>query len=1195
MVDTAERLRDALSRRILVFDGAMGTMIQGYALTEADFRGRPYADHGRPLEGCSDVLSVTRPDVIAAIHRDFLAAGADIVETNSFTATSVSLADYDLAGEARAINLAAARVARDVVDAWNRTDTARPRFVAGSIGPTNKSASLSPDVNDPGARGIRFHQLVLSYQEQAAALLDGGVDLLVPETAFDTLNMKAALFAIARLFDEGARRVPVICSMTIPDRSGRTLSGQTLEAFQISVEHADLFAVSINCALGADDMRPYVQELSRVSPHFTSCYPNAGLPNEFGQYDDTPEHMAAVLGEFARNGWLNLVGGCCGTVPAHIQAIAKAVEGVKPRTPASPPSQTRLSGYEALTITPESNFILIGERTNVTGSKKFRRLILEDRFDEALEVARDQVQGGANILDVCLDDGMLDGEASMARLLDLIASEPDIARLPIMIDSSRFSILEIGLAHIQGKGVANSISLKEGEAEFLRQARIVRRYGAAVVVMAFDEEGQATSVDRRVEICKRAFRLLTDEVGFPPEDIIFDPNILTVATGIEEHNSYAVAFIEAVRRIKQELPLCKVSGGVSNISFSYRGNDPIREAMHAAFLYHAIRAGLDMAIVNAGQLAVYEEIDPELKTAVEDVLLDRRPDATERLTELAGRYQAGEKVVQDEQAWRKLPLAERLSHALRNGITDHIDEDVAEALTAYAKPLDIIEGPLMDGMNVVGELFGAGKMFLPQVVKSARVMKKAVAILEPLMEEERERAGLAAISKGTMVIATVKGDVHDIGKNIVGVVLRCNGYRVIDLGVMVPAQDILDRALAEKADIIGLSGLITPSLDQMVHVATEMTRRGFRVPLLIGGATTSSKHTAVKIAPAYHATSVHVADASRAVGVMGKLLGAGRDAYATEVVATQDRLRVQFEAQQKARVKLSTEEAARRALRVDFKPADIPAPRFIGVREVAPSLDALVPFIDWTPFFHAWELKGTYPKILDDPRWGARAAEVLDDGRSLLERIVREGRLEARGVYGFFPASGEGEEIAVYADESRARERCRFPAPRQRQDVTPTLSLADFVAPRSSGLNDHIGAFAVTAGHGTDALVRALEAENDDYSAIMAKALADRLAEAFAEYLHRQARIDWGYGENEKLPLDDLLAERYRGIRPAFGYPACPDHAPKRTLFDLLGAESRAGMSLTESCAILPTASVAGLYLAHPQARYFSVGDSPLD
>jgi 5-methyltetrahydrofolate--homocysteine methyltransferase len=1195
--NTAERLREALARRILVFDGAMGTMIQGYGLGEPDFRGERYADHGRPLEGCSDVLSVTRPDVIAAIHKDFLAAGADIIETNSFTATSISLADYDLSGEAAAINLAAARVARQVVDEWNASDPDRPRFVAGSIGPTNKSASLSPDVNDPGARGITFAELVTSYGEQAAALLEGGVDLLLPETAFDTLNMKAALFAIAQLFDRGARRVPVICSMTIPDRSGRTLSGQTLEAFHISVAHADLFAVSINCALGADDMRPHVQELSRIAPLYTACYPNAGLPNEFGQYDDTPEHMAAVLGEFARNGWLNLVGGCCGTRPEHVSAIAAAVAGVTPRPIPSPPRHTRLSGYEALTITPESNFTMIGERTNVTGSKKFRRLILDNDFDQALEVARDQVQGGANILDVCMDDGMLDGEASMRRFLNLIASEPDIARLPIMIDSSRFSILETGLEHIQGKGVANSISLKEGEEEFLRQARIVRRLGAAVVVMAFDEEGQATSVDRRVEICQRAYRLLTEKVGFPPEDIIFDPNILTVATGIEEHNSYAIAFLESIQRIKAAMPLCKVSGGVSNISFSFRGNDPVREAMHAAFLYHAIRAGLDMAIVNAGQLAVYEQIEPSLREAVEDVLLDRRPDATERLTELAGRYQAGAKVVADEQAWRRLPLAERLAHALKNGITDHIDEDVAEALTAYAKPLDIIEGPLMDGMNVVGELFGAGKMFLPQVVKSARVMKKAVAILEPLMEEERERMGLAAIAKGTMVIATVKGDVHDIGKNIVGVVLRCNGYRVIDLGVMVPAQDILDRAVAEKADIVGLSGLITPSLDQMVHVAGEMSRRGFTVPLLIGGATTSSKHTAVKVAPAYTGPTVHVADASRAVGVMGKLIGRDRVAYAAEVAAAQEKARIQFEAQQRARVRLSPDEARRRALRIDWRAEDVPAPSFIGVREVAPSLDALVPYIDWTPFFHAWELKGSYPRILDDPRWGARAVELFDDGRQLLERIVREGRLQPRGVYGFFPASGEPDQdaIVVYADESRTTERTRFPAPRQRHDVTPTLSLADFVAPRSSGIADHIGAFAVTAGHGQDALCGDFEAANDDYSAIMTRALADRLAEAFAEYLHRQARIDWGYGAGEELTPQDLVAERYRGIRPAFGYPACPDHAPKRDLFDLLGAESRAGMSLTESCAILPTASVAGLYLAHPKARYFSVGDSPLD
>jgi 5-methyltetrahydrofolate--homocysteine methyltransferase len=1193
-MSSADRLREELSRRILVLDGAMGTMIQGYELGESDYRGERWAGHDRPLGGCSDVLSVSRPDVIGEIHSAFLAAGADIIETNSFTGTRTALEDYGLADQVRDINLAAARVARRAADEFMARDPSRPRWVAGSMGPTTRTASLSPDVNDPGARAITFDQLVEAFHEQASALLEGGVDLLVPETFIDTLNMKAALFAIARLFDEGARRVPVICSMTIPDRSGRTLSGQTLEAFQISVAHADLLAVSINCALGADDMRPHVEELSQITPYYTVCYPNAGLPNEFGQYDHTPEHMASVLGDFARSGWLNLVGGCCGTTPQHITAICQAVEGVRPRTPASPPRHTRLSGYEPLTITPESNFILIGERTNVTGSRKFRRLILEDRFDEALEVARQQVEGGANILDVCMDDGMLDGEASITRFLNLIASEPDIARLPIMIDSSRFSIIEAGLRCIQGKGVANSISLKEGEEEFLRQARIVRRYGAAVVVMAFDEDGQATTVERRLQICQRAYRLLTEEVGFPPEDIIFDPNILTVGTGIEEHNGYAVSFIEAVKQLKEALPLTRCSGGVSNISFSFRGNEPVREAMHAAFLYHAIGAGLDMAIVNAGQLAVYQEIEPALREAVEDVLLDRRPDATERLLELAASYQGGARAAADPQAWRALPLAERISHALRNGIAEFVDQDVAEALTVYDKPLDIIEGPLMDGMNVVGELFGEGKMFLPQVVKSARVMKKAVAILEPLMEQEREAAGLAAAPKGSMVIATVKGDVHDIGKNIVGVVLRCNGYRIVDLGVMVPAQDILDAAVKEKADIIGLSGLITPSLDQMVHVATEMSRRGMTLPLLIGGATTSSKHTAVKIAPAYQGATVHVNDASRAVGVMGKLLGREKEAYAASVVAAQDKARAQFEAQQRARVRLSPEEARARALHIEWEADDIPAPAFTGVRTVTPALDSLVPYIDWSPFFHAWEMKGTYPKLLEDPVKGPRAKELIDDGRAMLDRMLREGRIEARGVYGFFPASGEGEEIVLYTDETRTTERCRFPTPRQRHDVATTLALADFIAPRAAGLPDHIGAFAVTTGLGLDAFVAELQADNDDYSAIMAKALADRLAEAFAEYLHRQARIDWGYGAGEKLSSEDLIAERYRGIRPAFGYPAIPDHPPKRTLFDLLDAESRTGMSLTETCAILPTAAVAGLYLAHPQARYFTVGDNLL-
>jgi len=1193
-MDTAEGLREALSRRILVMDGAMGTMIQTYGLGEDDFRGQRYRDHGHSLGGCSDILSITRPDVIRAIHRGFLEAGADLIETNTFTGTSISLADYGLAGDVRAINLAAAQVAREAVDAFVAADPQRrPRWVLGSMGPTTRSASLSPDVNDPGARAVTFEELADAFYEQASALVEGGVDLLIAETHIDTLNMKAALWAIARLFDEGGRRVPVIASVTIPDRSGRTLSGQTIEAFYNSISHADLFAVSINCALGADDMRPYVDELSELTSLPTVCFPNAGLPNEFGQYDDTPEHMAKVLGDFARSGWLNIVGGCCGTRPEHVAAIAAAVDGVAPRAPSTPTRHTRLSGLEPLTITPESNFILVGERTNITGSKKFRRLVLDGDYEQAVEVARQQVASGANVLDVCMDEGMLDGEVAMKRFLNLIASEPDIARIPVMVDSSRFSILEVGLRCLQGKGVANSISLKEGEAEFVRQARIVRRLGAAVVVMAFDEEGQATTVERRVEICKRAHRILTDEVGFPSEDIIFDPNILTVATGIEEHNGYAIAFIDAVRRLKEEMPLSRVSGGVSNISFSFRGNDGVREAMHSAFLYHAIRAGLDMAIVNAGQLAVYEEIDPELRLRVEDVLLDRRPDATERLIELAGQYQRGARAVVDEQAWRKEALAERLSHALRNGIADYIDEDIAEALATYPKPLDIIEGPLMDGMNVVGELFGAGKMFLPQVVKSARVMKKAVAILEPLMERERADQGLAGKAKGTMVIATVKGDVHDIGKNIVGVVLRCNGYRVIDLGVMVPAQDILDRAAAEKADVVGLSGLITPSLDQMVHVAGEMARRELRIPLLIGGATTSSKHTAVKIAPAYPALTVHVQDASRAVGVMGKLLSEGaRDGFAVEVAAQQVRAREQYAARERNRVKLSPDEARRRSLRIEWKAEDVPQPAFVGVRTVEPKLDELIPLVDWSPFFHAWELKGTYPKIFADPRWGDRARELFDDGQRLLDRIVSGRRLSARGAYGFFPASGEGDEIVLYTDQTRSAERARFHMPRQRADVATALSLADFIAPRETGLHDHIGGFAVTTGHGLDSLIAELQADSDDYQSILAKALADRLAEAFAEYLHRRARVDWGYGVGEALTMDELLAEKYRGIRPAFGYPACPDHAPKALLFTLLDATERTGMTLSETCAILPPSSVAGLYFAHPQARYFSIGDT---
>jgi 5-methyltetrahydrofolate--homocysteine methyltransferase len=1179
-------LLETLDRRIVVLDGAMGTMIQGLGLQEEDYRGTQFADHPASLKGANDVLCITRPQAIEDIHLAFLRAGADLVETNTFNATSIAMADYLLEDQVRAINVAGAQVARRAAERAMAED-GRPRWVAGSIGPTNKSASLSPDVNDPGARAITFAELVASYREAAEALIEGGVDLLLPETHIDTLNLKAALYAFEEAFAAGARRVPIIASVTIPDKSGRTLSGQTLEAFYNSIEHADLLAVSINCALGADDMRPHVEELARISRFRTTCYPNAGLPNEFGQYDDTPGHMAGLLGEFARDGWLNLVGGCCGTRPEHVAAIARAVNGVKPRPRNTPPHYTRLSGLEPLTITPATNFTIIGERTNVTGSAAFRRLIKEDRYEEAVAVARQQVEGGANILDVCMDEGMLDGVAAMRRFLNLIASEPDIARLPVMIDSSKFAIIEAGLACLQGKGVVNSISLKEGEAEFLRQAHIVRRYGAAVVVMAFDETGQATTVEHRLTIAHRAFKLLTTQVGFAAEDIIFDPNILTIGTGIEEHDGYAVAFIEAVRRIKAELPGTKVSGGVSNLSFSFRTSPRVREAMHAVFLYHAIRAGLDMAIVNAGQLAVYEELDPVLREHVEDLVLNRRADATERMLVLAASY-SGETIrKEDELLWRKEPLAKRMAHALVNGNTDFIDVDVAEALTVYAKPLDIIEGPLMDGMNIVGGLFGAGKMFLPQVVKSARVMKKAVAILEPLMEEERQRTGNTS-SKGRMVIATVKGDVHDIGKNIVGVVLRCNGYEVHDLGVMVPAHTILDTAVAMKADLVGLSGLITPSLDEMIGVGKEMERRGMTLPLLIGGATTSGKHTAVKIAPVYSGPTIHVPDASLAVGVMGKLIGEDRDRFVAEVRAKHDQARAAHQASNR-RPMLTLGVARGRAADLNFTPAEVPTPAFVGVRDLELDLAELAGWIDWSPFFHTWELSGRYPAILDDPKKGDAARKLFADGQAMLRKIVDGKLLRACATYGFFPAATEGDDLIIYAPD-RHGERARIPMLRQQEEKEVCHSLADFVAPRALHVEDHVGAFIVTAGHGTDELARTYEADHDDYSAILVKALADRLAEAAAEWLHARVRTEWGYGATEHLSREQILAEQYRGIRPAFGYPACPDHLPKRTLFELLDHAAHHGVTLTEGLAMWPTASVSGLYFAHPQATYFAVG-----
>ncbi len=1180
-------LLDVARERIVVLDGAMGTMVQGLGLAdEAIWRGERFRDHSHPLKGCNDLLVLTKPDAIEGIHLEFLRAGADIVETNTFTATSLALADYGLESVVRDLNLAAAGCARRAAQRAEQED-GKPRWVAGSIGPTTKTASLSPDVNDPGARAVTFRQLVDAFAEQARALIEGGVDLLLTETHIDTLNCKAALYAFEELFAQGVRRVPVIASVTIPDRSGRTLSGQTVEAFFNSISHATLMAVSINCALGADDMRPHVAELARIAGMPVACYPNAGLPNEFGGYDDTPEHMAAVLGAFAKEGMLNFVGGCCGTRPEHITAIRAAIEHVPPRAVTKPAHHMRLSGLEPLTITPETNFVIVGERTNVTGSAAFRRLIKEDKYDEAVAVARQQVEGGANILDVCMDEGMLDGVAAMRRFLNLIAAEPDIARIPVMVDSSKWSVIEAGLECLQGKGVVNSISLKEGEESFIRQAQTVRRFGAAVVVMAFDETGQATTVEHRVTIAKRAYKILTQQVGFPPEDIIFDPNILTVGTGMEEHDGYAVSFLESIGEIKRACPGVKISGGVSNLSFSFRTSPRVREAIHAVFLYHAIKAGLDMAIVNAGQLAVYEQLDPALREHVEDLVLNRRPDATERLLILAAAFSGDSIRKEDELVWRSEPLGKRLAHAMVNGITDFIDPDVAEALATYPKPLDIIEGPLMDGMNIVGELFGAGKMFLPQVVKSARVMKKAVAILEPLMDAEKKASGITT-AKGKMVIATVKGDVHDIGKNIVAVVLRCNGYEVTDLGVMVPQHTILDKATELGADLVGLSGLITPSLDEMISVATEMTRRGMKMPLLIGGATTSGKHTAVKVAPAYAGPTIHVPDASLAVGVMGKLLSADRATYIAEVQAKQTQVREAHVSAQK-RPLLTLEQARARKPKLVFDDATIVAPNFLGTRNLELDIEELAKWIDWSPFFHTWELSGRYPAILDDPKKGDAARKVFADGKALLAKILDEKLLQARATYGFFRANSLDEQVAVF-DPTTHAEAARFPLPRQLEDKEVCYSLSDFIAPLGTA-NDYLGAFIVTAGIGTDALSSMYEKDNDDYTAIMAKALADRLAEASAEWLHHRVRtLDWGYAPAERLSTAELLAETYRGIRPAFGYPACPAHEPKGTLFALLDNATHHQVTLTESFAMYPTASVSGLYFAHPQAKYFAVG-----
>jgi len=1191
---SAEVLHKLLEQRILVLDGAMGKMVHAFKFSEADFRGERFRSHHKDLKNFIDVLVLTQPDAIEQIHRQYLEAGADIIETNTFGATSVAMEDFGLQDCVRELNLAAVALARKAADELSLQNPDKPRFVAGSIGPTNKQLSIAGNVNDPGYRSATFDQMVATYYEQVDALVEGGVDLLLCETAFDTLVLKACLFAVEQYFQDHGIRIPVMASFTIFD-GGRTLSAQTVEATWNSIAHANLLSVGMNCALGPDMLRPHVEELSRIAPIYVSCYPNAGLPNAFGGFDETPEMMARVLGEFAANGWLNIVGGCCGTTPPHIKAIAEAVADKPPRKRPKLAPLTRLSGLEPLTLRPESNFLMIGERTNVTGSKKFARLILNEKYEEAIAVAREQVEAGANVIDINMDEGMLDGEAAMTKFLNLVSAEPEVARVPIMVDSSKWSVIEAGLKCIQGKGIVNSISLKEGEEQFLQYARLVRRYGAAVVVMAFDEEGQATEIDRKVAICERAYKLLTREVGMPAEDIIFDPNILTVATGIEEHNPYAVNFFEATKLIKQRCPGAKVSGGVSNVSFSFRGNDVVREAIHAAFLYHAIRAGLDMGIVNAGQLAVYEEIPKDLLELVEDVLLNRRPDATERLVTFAEtvKKQGGPSEAQTL-AWRYEPLEQRLSHALVKGIVDYIDEDIEEARQKYNRCLSIIEGPLMDGMSVVGDLFGAGKMFLPQVVKSARVMKKAVAYLLPFMEQEKIEAGtVGQAARGKILMATVKGDVHDIGKNIVGVVLGCNNYEVIDMGVMVPAEKILETARKEGVDMIGLSGLITPSLDEMVHVASEMDRQGFDIPLLIGGATTSAKHTAVKIAPAYRHTTVHVLDASRSVGVVDRLKSDDmRTAFEAKNREEQEALVEAYN--QRQQVTLTPyAEAKQRHLPTDWAKVQIDKPSFTGVRVLDDfPLEKLVDYIDWSPFFLTWELKGKYPKIFSDPTYGESAKKLYDDARVLLDEIVRGKLLKARAVYGFWPAGSVGDDIALFTDESRSKELVRLHTLRQqweRKGQKHFTAMADYVAPVDSGRQDYVGAFAVTAGIGCDELAKKYDADHDDYNSIMVKALADRLAEAFAECLHKIARNDWGYGASEQLSNDDLIDEKYRGIRPAPGYPACPDHTEKRTLFHLLDATQATGIELTESFAMHPAASVSGWYLGHPEARYFSV------
>ena len=1219
-----ERLLDGLSRRILILDGAMGTMIQQHALDEQAFRGQRFVEgcdtthahaHGAgcgcDLKGNNDLLSLTRPEIIRGVHRAYLEAGADLIETNTFNATAVSQADYRLEHLAYELNHEGARLAREACAAMERDTPDKPRFAVGVLGPTSRTLSISPDVNNPGYRALRFDALAAAYLEAARGLLDGGAEIVMVETVFDTLNAKAALFALEDLFAARGARLPVMVSGTITDRSGRTLSGQTAEAFWYSLRHAQPLSIGLNCALGAGEMRQHVDALAQVADCHVSAHPNAGLPNAFGEYDESPAMMAASLRGFAESGLLNIVGGCCGTTPEHIRAIREAVAPFAPRKPARPEPYTRLAGLEPFVIGPTTNFVNVGERTNVTGSAQFKKLIKEDRYDDALAVARQQVENGAQIIDINMDEGLLDAEAAMTRFLDLIAAEPDIARVPVMLDSSKFSVIKAGLKCVQGKCVVNSISLKEGEAAFLEQAARIRRYGAAVVVMAFDEQGQADTLARKVDISQRAYALLTQRAGYAPEDIVFDPNIFAIGTGIEEHAHYAVDFIEATRQLKRALPMCHVSGGVSNVSFAFRGNNPVREAIHAVFLYHAIAAGMDMGIVNAGALALYDDLDAELRARVEDVVLDRRPDATERLMQIAPRYQRGTRDAaagaRDEQAWRNQPVAKRLEYALVHGIDDFVVPDTEEARLAAARPLDVIEGPLMDGMNVVGDRFGAGKMFLPQVVKSARVMKKAVAHLLPYIEADKARGGDGGRPNGKIVMATVKGDVHDIGKNIVGVVLACNNFEVIDLGVMVPAQKILDTARAENADLIGLSGLITPSLEEMSHVAREMQRQDFAIPLLIGGATTSRAHTALKIEPHYASPTVWVKDASRAVGVAQSLISRDLAAeFVARIKADYAEVRERYRQRGSGKPLLSLEQARAQAPALEWPHEPPPAPRVPGLTALDDyDLAELRRYIDWTPFFQAWELAGRFPEILDDAVVGAQARSLFDDAQAMLDRIVGEHWLTARGVIGFWPAASVGDDVeieigrnpepGIQAPQSPNGHRMATLHFLRQQADKPAergnLCLADFIAPAGRGVADWIGGFAVTAGVGIEPHLARFEAAHDDYSAILLKALADRLAEAFAERLHQRVRTEfWGYAVEEALDNDALIAERYRGIRPAPGYPACPDHTEKATLFRLLDAEARTGIRLTDSYAMYPTAAVSGWYFAHPQSQYFVVG-----